>query len=154
MCIRDRIEIDLFADPNNSKVKKFFSRYKSPGSQGTDAFAQDWSGLRAWVCPPTTKIVETVKKILQTKNMSGILVVPMWRSSSFWPFLCPDGIRITECFEKATMFRPFLVHGDSMNPRKEFTLMKGFTKFPFVALYIGASGKKKLREGNVKMPKL
>ena len=51
--------VDLFADSNNTKVPKvFFSRFMCPGSQGVDAFAHSWEGIRAWVCPPTSRLIE------------------------------------------------------------------------------------------------
>ena len=65
----------------------FNSRFASPGSSGVDVFAQDWSGVNNWLCPPVDLVVPVVRK-LQSCSGHGTLIVPEWLSSMFWPFLC------------------------------------------------------------------
>ncbi|XP_069109284.1 LOW QUALITY PROTEIN: uncharacterized protein [Argopecten irradians] len=83
-------EIDWFASTNNNKLPVFFSRYWNVGSSGTDAFTADWHGVNGWFVPPVC-IVHRVLCYMQQCGAYGTMVVPMWRSASFWPFLCPSG---------------------------------------------------------------
>ena len=63
--------------------------YELP-SLGVNAFAFSWRGEHAYAAPPVALILLAAKKIAQT-NMTAVLVVPLWKSSRFWPFLFPDG---------------------------------------------------------------
>lgn len=88
-----RIAADIFVHASNSKAEIFFSYGKCPGTSGVDAFTQDWGFKEwAWVCPPTNLVIETIKKIAQTR-MKAVLIVPKWQTADFWPYLCPDGQR-------------------------------------------------------------
>jgi hypothetical protein len=49
---------DLFADNKNFKVKKYFTRFWSPGSAGVDSFAQNWANENCWIVPPLHLYVE------------------------------------------------------------------------------------------------
>ena len=71
---RCKVEIDYFADTNNAKCIEFFSKFHCPDSVGTDGFAADWAGKKAWICPPTSKIVQAVKKIQGSANLTGCLL--------------------------------------------------------------------------------
>ena len=138
MCIRDRLE-------------KFYSRFKCPGAISTNAFAVSWAETAAWVCPPTGKIVEVIKKIVRSAGMSGVLIVPAWRTAVFWPFVSPNGSHINKCFSAVEMFKPFLLQGETNTGNN---LMGGFTAFPFLALHILSNGMGGKNEaGEVALPK-
>ena len=68
--------------------------------------------------------------------MSGILIVPLWRSAMFWTTLFPDGVHaISPCW-KIIKFHPHVVRGQfCYNP-----LMQGTTSFPFLAIYFVSAG--------------
>ena len=55
-----------------------------------------------WLCPPAN-LVPRVIGHAQNTNANGILVVPQWSSSSFWPLLIPYGVTpakfAKECLE-------------------------------------------------------
>ena len=51
-----------------------------------------WGLDNNWLVPPP-KIVLKVCKKLQHDRAKGTLVVPVWRSSPYWPILFPDGVR-------------------------------------------------------------
>ena len=106
--------------------------------------------MSAWVCPPVGKIVETIKRVIRSRQMAGILVVPVWRSAVFWPFVCPDGHHVTECFGEARVFRPFLLQGETNEAGN--TLMRGRTKFEFLELYITNAGQGRMTAGRVELP--
>ena len=129
------IDLDVFAHTSNAKVGRFFSYGLCPGSEAVDAFSQDWSDTVAWICPPVSLVIPAVKKLCVTR-MSGVLIVPLWRSASFWTILFPDGRHaISQCW-KIVKFHPHVVRGDyCYNP-----LMQGTTAFPFLALYLVSAG--------------
>ncbi|XP_069112417.1 uncharacterized protein [Argopecten irradians] len=83
-------EIDWFANHINSKLPVFYSRHWSIESNGVDAFTADWFGVNGWFVPPVC-IVHRVLKYMRQCSAYGTMVVPLWRSASFWPFLCPTG---------------------------------------------------------------
>jgi len=79
-------DCDLFADYNNHKCKVFFSPYWCPGTSGVDAFSYDWSIYNCWIVPPVKLITKVVNHLKLCKG-HGVLVVPKWTSSVFWPLL-------------------------------------------------------------------
>ena len=116
---------------------------------GVNAFAIPWTKMAAWVCPPTGRIVEVIRKISRSTGMTGILVVPAWKTAIYWPFVCPDGRSATECFESVTLFRPFILQGETNEGNN---LLRGFTSFPFLALYINSNGSGKIVPDRARMP--
>lgn len=83
-------EIDWFASDYNNKLPVFYSRYWNMYSSGVDAFTADWFGVRGWFVPPVC-IVHRVLLYMKQCCAYGTLIVPLWRSASFWPYLCPSG---------------------------------------------------------------
>ena len=113
-------DIDLFADTVNARAGLFASRYVCPRTFQVDAFALDWSGYHAWICPPTLCLVDVVKKILVSSHLTGILIAPVWQSAPFWPFLVPDGVHLASCFNGAFRFRPYLLNSETGNDAGSF----------------------------------
>ena len=130
-----KIDTDIFAHTSNAKSRRFFSYGCCPRTSGIDAFTPDWSDMVVWACPPVNLIIPTVKKICAT-CMSGILLVPLWRSAMFWTTLFPDGRHlIFQCW-KVVKLHPHIVRGKSCyNP-----LVQGTTYFPFLAIYFVSAG--------------
>ena len=81
--------IDRFASNLNSQCKKFNSRWWCPGTEGVDAFTKNWSNECNWLVPPPRFILRTLKK-MQKDKANGTIVVPLWRSSPFWPSLVAE----------------------------------------------------------------
>ena len=77
---------DLFADSKNFKVKKYFTRFWSPGSSGVDAFAQNWADENCWIVPPPSLICRVLRH-LQLCNVFGTMVIPKWKSALYWPLI-------------------------------------------------------------------
>jgi hypothetical protein len=88
-----KFTIDLFADDDNTKCKKFYSNYWCRGTRGIDAFAQDWSKEIAWICPPVKVVAKVIQKISAT-NLEGILLVPEWPTAEFWPLVFNKKARV------------------------------------------------------------
>ena len=100
--------IDLFASDHNAKCKKFYSNFFCEDTSGIDAFAHDWAGEVAWVCPPIALVLQTIQKIRQTK-MSGVLLVPEWPTADFWAELFDTKGILKAPFCEVTICRPFIV---------------------------------------------
>ena len=79
--------------------------------------------------------------------------MPVWRAAVFWPFIVPDGRRLASCFVDVEVFHPF-VTSPAVVPEYEgaFKLMKGYTRFPFLALAIKSDGSGVLRPGKIHCP--
>ena len=127
--------IDLFAHFSNSQLPRFYSFGNAPHTSSVDAFVQDWNGEIAWCCPPVSLTIQTIRKIAAS-NMQAILVVPAWRSASFWSFLFPDGVHALDICVSISAFRPFLLRGRFCSN----LLMQGRPAFPFLALYLRSPG--------------
>ena len=82
--------VDRFANSHNTHLLRFNSRFWNPGSEAVDAFTVDWAGENNWLCPPIG-LIPRVLRHMQCCKAEGTLVVPLWKSSPFWPILCPDG---------------------------------------------------------------
>ena len=78
--------IDRFASYSNKKVVRFNSKFWTPGSLGIDAFAFDWHADNNWLVPPIY-LVPRVLRHMQVCKCLGTLVVPLWKSSVYWPLL-------------------------------------------------------------------
>ena len=140
--------VDLFAHTTNAKVNFFYSYGKAPKTAGVDAFAQNWKDEVAWACPPVHLITETIKKVESTKMMA-IVVVPAWKSCSFWATIFPNGTHAVASCCHIERFRPHVVRGKYCDNK----LMQGKTNFPFLALYFRSKGEGHKHEcGNCAYP--
>ena len=122
--------IDLFATFKNAQCQRFYSNFWCKETQGIDAFCHDWNGEVAWVCPPIKLILKVIRKI-KTSNISGILFVPEWQTSDFWPEIFNKDKRLRSPFTNCEVHRPFLMQ-ENFDYRSPFS---GHTKFNFLALY-------------------
>ena len=127
--------LDAFAHTSNAKCSKFYSYGAAPRSAGVDAFAQNWTDELAFVCPPVHLITDALKKIESTEMMA-ILVVPAWRTATFWSIIFPDGKHAVTSCVNVREFRPHIVRGKYCTNK----LMQGKTAFPFLALYMRSTG--------------
>ena len=78
--------IDRFADNLNTKLSVFNSRFWCPGTSSVDAFSCSWDSENNWLVPPLSLVCRTVSH-LKASKASGTLIIPAWKSASFWPFL-------------------------------------------------------------------
>jgi hypothetical protein len=83
-------EIDWFANDDNHKLPVFYSRYWNVKSIGIDAFTVDWGGINGLLVPPVCLLFKVLQYMKQCRAY-GTVVLPMWKSASFWPMLCPAG---------------------------------------------------------------
>ena len=88
--------VDRFATWYNTKCIRFNSRFWNPGSEGVDAFIQNWQGENNWVVPPPSQIIRAWRHFELCKA-KGVLIIPLWKGASFWPCICPDGTHLSKC---------------------------------------------------------
>ena len=81
-------EIDWFANDNHHKIPVFYSRYWTINA--IDVFTVNWNGVNGWFVPPVY-IVSRVPRYMKQCLAFGTIIVPLWRSASFWPILSPSG---------------------------------------------------------------
>ena len=82
---------DRFACHYKAKRPASNSRFYQPWSSGVNAFAQDWSRADDWFCFPVCLTLKVINH-LHDCNAAGTLVIPIWKSATFWPSLCFDGL--------------------------------------------------------------
>ena len=97
--------VDVFAHVDNTQLPRFYSRFWCPGAIAVDAFTVNWAGEVNWWVPPV-HLVGRVLRHAQHCSAMGSLLVPAWKSASFWPLLCPDGQYLAP-FVHQWMFIPF-----------------------------------------------
>lgn len=51
---------------------------------------QNWHFENNWILPPVSQIARVIAH-LRVCKAEGTLVIPLWKSSYFWPLLCDDG---------------------------------------------------------------
>ena len=142
--------VDLFAHHTNRKCERFYSYGNAPYSACVDAFAQNWEEEIAWTCPPVYLAADALKKIEHTRMMA-ILVVPVWRSATFWSLLFPDGETAVESCVRIQLFHPHVVRGQFCQNK----LMQGRTAFPFIAVYLRSHGAGHTHKvGKITMPNM
>ena len=120
--------IDRFADNNNSKLKRFNSKFYCPGTENVNAFTEDWSKDNNWLCPPIALVGSTIKHLKLCKA-SGTLLVPVWRSAYFWPILFPNGIHMASFIKDFKIVKPFFISNKS-------NIFQGYTRFDCIALKV------------------
>ncbi|CAG2245751.1 unnamed protein product [Mytilus edulis] len=81
-------EIDWFANDDNHKLTVCYSRYWTVNSIGNDAFTVNWNGVNGWFVPPVC-LVSKVLRYMRQCMAHGTIVLPLWKSASHWPILCP-----------------------------------------------------------------
>ncbi|CAG2214782.1 unnamed protein product [Mytilus edulis] len=88
-------EIDWFASDHNHRLPVFYSRYWNVHSMGIDAFTVNWQGINGWYVPPVCLLLK-VLMYMQQCNAYVTVILPLWRSANYWPFLCPKGDRFID----------------------------------------------------------
>jgi hypothetical protein len=121
-------EIDLFADVNNAKTTRFFSKFYHDKAEAVDAFANPWVGM-AWVCPPVSLIANVVARIRNSK-CQGLLIIPDWPASDFYCDIF-DNDSLLSPFLFVKKFYPYIFQNEDARNTPLF----GRTKFAFFALY-------------------
>ena len=82
--------VDRFADNNNTKLKRFNSKYLCPNTEHVDAFTLTWEGENNYLVPPVG-MVPRVLAHMAACHGRGVMVVPYWPSAAFFPLVSTTG---------------------------------------------------------------
>ena len=127
--------IDRFATCYNTKCARFNSRFWNPNCEGVDTYSINWAAENNWVVPPPNQIIKAWKHF-HISRARGVLIVPLWRGSTFWPSICPDGTHLAKCVT-AWAGIPEWNHPAKVPGRFHNTIFNGnFLPFRLIALYI------------------
>ena len=81
-----KLTIDRFANNENTKTGKFNSKFWCPGTLNVNAFTVSWSGKSNYLVPPRYLIPRVIVHIKWSIS-KGVLVLPYWPSSAYWPLI-------------------------------------------------------------------
>ena len=100
------IQIDTMAQGWNKKSNIFFSRVAEEGSSGVNFFSQKLcSSINYYCFPPPSLILAAIFHFAKFEA-HGLLLVPVWRSSSFWFNIVPDGRHLSSWAKSFLLFKP------------------------------------------------
>ena len=85
-------DVDLFSSRLNRQLEKFVTWFPEPGSYRTDAFSFSWQNYKPYIFAPFNLIGRVVNKIVTDKVDKALLIVPLWRSQSWFPLLLSNMI--------------------------------------------------------------
>ena len=100
------LEFDLMADYWNRKCDKYFSRFPDPCSAGVNVFSQKLDVGVFYYCFPPPSLFTAVVLHLAKFQVSGLLLVPVWKAAAFWNNVVPDGSHLPSWVKKFLIFRP------------------------------------------------
>ena len=93
-------EVDRFADNRNAKLPIFYSSVYCPGTAGVNAFNFQWNPQSLnWIFPPM-KFVGRALCHLKMSQAAGLILVPQWKNSYFYPMLLNEK---TTCYCKGVL---------------------------------------------------
>ena len=100
------IEVDCMSNYWNRKAEIFFSKTEELGAAGVNFFCQSLNANTSYYCfPPPSMILPTIFHFYKFRA-HGLLVVPVWKSASFWINLVPDGKHFPSWVTQFLIFRP------------------------------------------------
>ena len=80
------LEVDLFASRLTNQCCRFFSWQPDPLAEATDAFCQNWVGMKVYANPPWNLISRVLAKT-QTQGADLTLVAPEWKAQPWYAVL-------------------------------------------------------------------
>ena len=81
-----KAEIELFASRLNRQFPIYCSFRPDPEASCTDAFTISWTEKKFYSFPPFCCVLRVLQKIIKDRA-TGVWVVPMWPSQSWYPIL-------------------------------------------------------------------
>ena len=100
------LDVDCMAESWNRKCNIFFSRFPDPMSSGINFFAQRLQVGTSYYAFPPPSLITAVLHHLQSFQVSGLILVPVWPSASFWNNLVPDGVHLACWAKQFLIFKP------------------------------------------------
>ena len=102
-----QFDVDCMAQEWNKKANIFYSKLWEEGSAGINFFSQKLNPSLSHYCfPPVSKIIASILHLAKCKVANGLLVVPVWKSCSFWVSILPDGKHFPKWVTRFLRFKP------------------------------------------------
>ena len=101
--------IDRFSDEKNRKSERFDARFYCSGVEDVNTFTSHWGGENNWLCPPIAMIGDALKHARKCK-CRGVLFLPEWKSSYFWPPITPDGNNFYDFVQDYLLLDPYYIN--------------------------------------------
>ena len=120
--------IDRFADNRNKKIERFNSKFYCPGTLAVDCFTENWNFENNWICPPV-KLICYALRHLKLCQANGTVIIPMWKSSYFWPTIYPNGVTLASFIKEFTVFDPYFISESN-------SVFSGYANFRCMALNV------------------
>jgi len=79
-------DMDLFASRLNFQLKPYIAYKPDPEAHAINAFHVSWKGYAFYAFPPFSILQRVLQKISK-EEATGLLVVPNWRTQTWWPCL-------------------------------------------------------------------
>jgi len=125
-----RFETDIFADKNNRRTPRFFSKYFDQGTSGVDAFSMPWGNWgMLWICPPVSELVKTHRRIIGSQ-VQGVIILPRWQTSSFIHLFIDEEGQVKAPYQLIQEWHPYITQNEGATN----TALFGVTNFPLLAL--------------------
>ena len=125
--------VDRFYDDLNKKYSNFNSKYHCPNTSGVNAFTYNWSGHFNWLCTPVSMIGDAIKH-LKLCYPRGVLFIPMWPSSYFWPLLVDESNHFNDFVKNYLLLDPYFYNYASCK-----SVFDGLANFKSLALLLDFS---------------
>ena len=130
--------IDGFASSVSRRTYKYISPCPQYDSMDTDFFSHRMLGDQVYYLhPPPKVLIRLVNKIVCYKNVRGCIVMPLWRSHSFWNYVIKAN-KFAWFVKDFMIFSPFY---ESFSPK---TMFQGFKKFKTLVIHFDTSSKNEL----------
>ena len=100
------IDVDAMADYWNRKCSVYFSRFPDPHSKAVNFFAQGLSRSLKYYCFPPPSLYTAVVLHMASHEVSGLILVPVWKSAAYWSNVVPDGQHLAFWAKRFLIFRP------------------------------------------------
>jgi hypothetical protein len=109
--------VDLFATADNRKCSQFASKFAAEFGKavGINAFSLNWKELGFFFACPPPKLTIAVLRQVAAQAAKGVLVVPCWPTSHYWPTLFPDGMHSSNMVVAFMRFRPKCTTGEDVS---------------------------------------
>ena len=99
---------DKFVNNLNKKVNKFNSKYFCPETSHHNAFINDWCRNHNWLCPMISCIGSAWRNWILCRAR-GVLLVPIWLSSNYWPIINLDGDQMADSWSNICSWNRFIL---------------------------------------------
>ena len=126
------LTVDAMAQSWNKKLPRYFSRFKDPLAIGQNFFAQKLDVSEGYYIFPPPKTIVACLLHLRKFRATGVLVIPLWPSCSFFNFVFPDGKHPGSWALSLLRFRP---EGFVCDPCIKSSTFKNSPSFDIVAIH-------------------